>query len=142
MPYLCDTSILLRLAEPENPIYKDVESAIDILGSNLVMVPQVLYEYWVVATRPKSVNGQGLASFEAKFELDKFEELFTLFHDTDSIYSIWKNLIAEHKVMGKTSHDARLVAAMKVHRIDSILTLNPKDFQRFDHINVVMPADI
>jgi predicted nucleic acid-binding protein len=44
--------------------------------------------------------------------------------------------------MGKTSHDARLVAAMKVHRIDSILTLNPKDFQRFDHINVVMPADI
>jgi hypothetical protein len=60
MPYLCDTSILLRLAEPENPIYKDVESAIDILGSNLVLVPQVLYEYWVVATRPKSVNGQGL----------------------------------------------------------------------------------
>lgn len=36
--------------------------------------------------------------------------------------------------MGKTSHDARLVAFMQVHQINKLYTLNQKDFKKFEDI--------
>ena len=34
-------------------------------------------------------------------------------------------------VLGKKAHDARLVAAMRSHAIDHLLTFNDQDFRRF-----------
>jgi len=45
-------------------------------------------------------------------------------------------------VLGKNVHDARLVAAMLEHNITHLLTLNVKDFKRFDEITVVDPAEV
>jgi hypothetical protein len=39
-------------------------------------------------------------------------------------------------------HDARLVAAMLAHGVPQILTLNPRDFQRYTEITVLHPADV
>ena len=44
-----------------------------------------------------------------------------------------------HGVSGKKTHDARLVAAMTVHRIDHILTFNTDDFARYTGIQVLHP---
>jgi hypothetical protein len=43
-----------------------------------------------------------------------------------------------------TPHDARLVARMLVWQIENILTLNSRDFQRYqtEGINLVTPACI
>ena len=48
----------------------------------------------------------------------------------------------KHKVSGKPTHDARIVAAMIVHKIENILTLNPNDFKRFSEIKAVRPKDV
>jgi hypothetical protein len=44
--------------------------------------------------------------------------------DTPAIYGAWERLVIEHEVTGESSHDTRLVAAMQVHGISSILTFD------------------
>ena len=43
----------------------------------------------------------------------------------------------DHAVSGKNVHDARMVAAMVVHGVESILTFNTQDFLRYGEIRVL-----
>ncbi|MGH9946484.1 MAG: type II toxin-antitoxin system VapC family toxin [Pyrinomonadaceae bacterium] len=145
MAYLADTSVILRLNEPGNPILKLVEQSLAQLmedGEEIVIVPQVMVEFWVVATRPKSVNGLGFTTDEAEKEIIDLQNVFTVLPENSQIFDEWKMLVAKYKVSGKVAHDARIVAAMNVHKIENILTLNPKDFRRFAEISVTIPRDI
>jgi len=45
-------------------------------------------------------------------------------------------------VIGKPSHDARLVAAMQAHSLTAILTFDKTGFSRYPGIEVVHPADV
>lgn len=45
-------------------------------------------------------------------------------------------------VSGVRVHDARLVAAMLVHGVGHVLTLNEADFRRYDGITVVEPDSL
>jgi predicted nucleic acid-binding protein len=103
---------------------------------------QSLYEFWVVATRPREQNGLGLSAVEAQARLDEFQKLFTLKTDRPEIYAEWKQLVTQHSVMGKPAHDARIAAAMKVHGITHLLTFNVGDFKRFQQITVVSPTEV
>jgi hypothetical protein len=48
------------------------------------------------------------------------------------------------RVSGVQVHDARLVAAMKIHRVSHILTFNTDDFVRYapEGITAVDPATV
>jgi predicted nucleic acid-binding protein len=143
--YLPDTSIIVRLYDSTNPMCKTVQKCLDKLenqGEIRVIVPQILVEFWVVATRPKDVNGLGMRPDEAEVELDYLQEMFMLFPENEKIFNEWKAIVTKHKVSGKPSHDARIVAAMKTHKIDKILTLNPQDFKRFDEIISITPQQV
>jgi predicted nucleic acid-binding protein len=50
--------------------------------------------------------------------------------------------VFEYQVSGKSTYDARLIAAMQVHGITSMLTFNPGDFRRYAGIEVVDPATV
>jgi hypothetical protein len=58
------------------------------------------------------------------------------------IYPAWEALVRQYLVLGKPSHDARLVAAMQVHGIKDILTFDRTGFTRYSGIEVVNPADV
>lgn len=111
-------------------------------SETIVIVPQILVEFRVVATRPIDVNWLGMTTGEAEKELESLQKLFTVLPENERIFDEWKMLVAKHKVGGKPAHDARIVAAMKVHRIENILTLNPNDFKRYTEIKAVRPQDI
>lgn len=52
---LLDTNILLRMAQPRSPHHQTAIHAVLELhqrGVHLFLVPQILYEFWVVATHP------------------------------------------------------------------------------------------
>lgn len=143
MNVLLDSNILSRLAEPGHPMHKDALDATKTLvlqGHTLCIVPQNLYEFWVVITRPLAVNGLGKTATEASAELANLKKLFTLLEDTPSLFSIWEQLVVTNSVLGKNAHDARLVAAMLVHGITHLLTFNDADFRRFNAITVITPA--
>ena len=127
-------------------MYPLAEGAIQRLpkqGTDLHIVPQNLVELWVVATRPVTSNdGLGMSVEQAAAELTRLKTLFTFLADTPAIHPVWEALVMQHRVSGKPAHDARLVAAMRVHGLASILTFNTSDFTRYPGIEAVHPADV
>lgn len=108
-------------------------------GDSVCIVPQVLYEFWTVATRPPGANGLGLTTVEARHELHRLKRLFSILPETPAILPAWEELVSMHDVKGKNTYDARLVASMKVHHITHILTFNGADFARYPGITVLAP---
>jgi predicted nucleic acid-binding protein len=142
---LVDSSTVLRTLQPRSPQHTVARSAINTLtarGEELSLVPQNLVEIWVVATRPEDNNGLGMSVDEAAAELTRLKNLFNFIPDTATIHPVWERLVVQHRVSGKPAHDARLVAAMHVHGIESILTFNTSDFRRYPDIKAVDPAEV
>src|SRR3972149_8573180 len=134
MRILLDTNVLCRLAERGHPQHAFAESAVIKLRYDqheLCLVPQVMYEYWVVVTRPIAENGLGMPPSEVDNIIDLWLDRFTLFRDERGVFSIWRELVLQHDVKGKNAHDARLVAAMRRHNLANLLTFNVAAFQRY-----------
>lgn len=145
MTILLDTNVLLRLADRGSHHHAAAMQAVetlDAMNHECSIVPQVLYEYWVVATRPSESNGLGMRVKLAAVAVDHWTHCLRLFRDERGIYSYWRSLVAAHDVKGKNAHDARLVAAMQRHGLTNLLTFNKTDFGRFAGIHVFTPADI
>jgi predicted nucleic acid-binding protein len=146
MNVLLDTNILARMAQPGTAAYQsalDAVTALHVRGDVPCLVPQVLYELWVVATRPAAVNGLGFTPAQADAELARVLGLFPLFFpDTAAIFPEWRRLVAAHQVSGRSAHDARLVAAMAVHGLTHLLTFNTAHFARYPGITVLDPAAV
>lgn len=143
MTVLVDTNVLARIAQPGHAQHAVALAASDRLilrGDDLRVVPQCLYEFYVVATRPVANNGLGMSPFAALREMDRIKRGYPLLADSPLILSAWTRLIFTHRFVGKAAHDARLVAAMEVHAVDAILTFNTADFTRYAHITVLDPA--
>jgi predicted nucleic acid-binding protein len=145
MIYLSDTSIVLRLSQPHLPIYPTVLQALAELrkrGEQIAVVPQILIEFWTVATRPIEVNGLGITTEKAGQELKNLQNIFPVMPENEMIFDEWKRLVTQYKVSGKTTHDARIVAAMQVHSISHVLTLNAADFKRYTEITAITPQEV
>jgi predicted nucleic acid-binding protein len=145
MNVLLDTNILARMAQPGHPQHRAASDAVDALvlrGDDPCMVPQVLYEFWVVATRPAAVNGLGLGVAQAAAEVTRLKALFPLLAETPAFYPGWERLVTTHNVAGKNAHDARLVAAMAVHGLTYLLTFNTGDFARYPGITALDPVAV
>jgi predicted nucleic acid-binding protein len=111
-------------------------------GAEMCYTPQNVVEFWNVLTRPKENNGFGLTVVEADREVSLIETRFTFLPDNERIHREWRQLVVAHAVAGLQVHDARLVAAMRVHGITRLLTLNRTDFLRYSEITVVHPAEL
>ena len=138
MSVLLDTNVLARLAQNTSPQHTVAISAVESLeksGEILCIVPQVLYEFWVICTRPIGIpsNGLGLTIDQVKAEIFRAQSLFTFLPDTPdtpAVYIEWQKLVVQQQIKGKNAHDARLVAAMTVHGINRLLSFNFSDFSR------------
>jgi predicted nucleic acid-binding protein len=103
---------------------------------------QNMIEFWNVATRPEDKNGLGFALELVIKAVSEVERLLTFLPDSAALYTEWKSLVIHRAVSGVRVHDAKLVAAMKVHRIDQILTFNVDDFVRYPGIHVLHPSGL
>ena len=145
MNVMLDTNVLVRMTDPDDAHFASTVDAIrrlDDSACNLVIVPQVLYEFWGVATRPLENNGLGLNPNEAHSEIQGILELYRLLRDERAIFPIWEQLVTRYDVKGKPAHDARLVAAMIRHSITHLLTYNTSDFKRYSEITALSPMSV
>ena len=145
MSILVDTNVLLRLAQRASPHHLTAKSAVLSLvdaSITLCIVPQVIYEFWVAATRPLEVNGLGLDIEATQQSIQGLLHDYQFLKDERGIFSHWHSLVADHQVKGKSAHDARLVAAMSRHDLRNLLTFNKPDFTRFAAIQVFTPDDV
>jgi predicted nucleic acid-binding protein len=142
---LVDTSVLIRTLQPHHSLFTPADRAIRLLpeqGRGFHIVAQNLIELWTVATRPSGENGLGMTVTQAAAELQRIKGIFLFLPETPAIYPAWEALVLEHQITGKPSHDARLVAAMQVHRLTAVLTFDKTGFSRFPGLEVVHPADV
>jgi predicted nucleic acid-binding protein len=73
-------------------------------------------------------------------KLGFFEERLRLLPDSLAVHEEWRRLLVTFSISGVQVHDARLVAAMRIHSVTRILTLNQKDFARYAGIEAIHPA--
>jgi len=143
---LVDTNILLRIADAANadsPVARRAILRLHRAGRKLLMVPQNLYEFWAVATRPTgafpSANGLGMSASRADLWVGYLHRNFELLPDKPDLHERWRQLVTIFGVVGRKSFDARLVAAMQTHGLSDFLTFNGQDFKKFASINVIDP---
>jgi predicted nucleic acid-binding protein len=134
---LLDTNLLTRMTRSHEPQSGVARAAIQTLlqrRERLIVVPQSLYEFWAVATRPSGPppagrNGLGMTAVQAGHWLRFFRRRFTLLPDREEVSTLWQELVERHVVMGIRAHDVRLVAAMQSYGITRLLTFNVLDFR-------------
>ena len=145
MVYLVDTSVLVRSVHLGDPQCHVARSAVRILrgaGHRLCILPQNVAEFWAVCRRPASSNGLGFSARRTRRYISSFEPMFELCYETSDVFQEWRRLLAEFDIPGRQIHDARLAAAVTVHRLDQVLTFDTKYFSRFPAINVADPAKV
>lgn len=146
---LIDTNILARVADLADPMCSVCRLALRVLAARretLVIVPQNLYEFWVVATRasgtpPRGRNGLGMTPAQAGRWLDFFHRHFVLLPDREDLLPRWRALVEAAPVVGFRAHDARLAAAMLSYGIDRVLTLDHSGFHGLG-VRALDPAEV
>jgi predicted nucleic acid-binding protein len=142
--FLIDSNVLLRSAVTTSARNPSAAGAIAVLlaqGEELLLAPQVLMEFWSVATRPVAVNGFGWPVDVVRDEIAKLLDQFPLLPETPVVFGEWLRLVTKHRVIGKHAHDTRLVAMMNAHQVARLLTFNTGDFKVFGAI-AVSPDEI
>ena len=146
MSCVVDTNVPLRFLLRNDPAYANIRAAVRIIKSKrepIFTTPQNIIELWSACTRPAtSRGGIGLTIEATEHRVRLLERHFPILPDTTQIYSEWKNLVFAHKVSGVSVHDARIAAAIKVHGVTHLLTLNGSDFVRYKHLTVATPDDV
>lgn len=144
--YLADTNILIRFLLRNDPAYQPIRRAVTTLKTRrepVFTTPQNIREFWNVCTRPVDQRGGlGLSVAATELRLRLLERHFPVLPDNSAIYSQWKLLVASYGVMGVQVHDAHLVAAMVVHGLSRIITLNGTHFTRYAGVTAFTPGDI
>jgi predicted nucleic acid-binding protein len=145
MTVVLDANVLLRFADPtavQHPIAVAALSALRARGESLRTLPQSLYEFWVVATRPIANNGLGLSAAECDQTLTQIEGMFPRLADPPGLFSEWRTLVVANACHGKVAHDARYAAALRAHGLTHFLTFNVPDFTRFPGLTILDPAAV
>ncbi|MBR8836780.1 MAG: type II toxin-antitoxin system VapC family toxin [Stigonema ocellatum SAG 48.90 = DSM 106950] len=143
--YLLDTNVVLRFSNPSDMQHRLATDAVSFLlgeGNECWLTAQVLVEFWAVATRPLEVNGLGWTIGQTRSTIDKLCERFPKLEESSQIFPNWLDLVTTSKVMGKRTHDARIVAVMLTHEITHLLTFNPSDFAVTSSITIVRPQEL
>ena len=103
---LLDTNLLTRMTRRQDPQSILAREAVQTLvkrGEKLIIVPQNLYEFWAVATRPSGPppggrNGLGMTVSQTVNWLYFFQRRFTLLPDREELSKLWQELVESHRV--------------------------------------------
>lgn len=134
--------MVLRLfdaAAPEHDLARRAVRLLERKGNAPAIALQVLVEAWVVATRPVERNGLGWPTEAATALVAAARSRFVLLVDDETTAEHWQRIVADGAIRGKRAHDARIIASMRTHGIERILTFNTKDFEGIEEIVILDP---
>jgi predicted nucleic acid-binding protein len=141
---IIDTNVLLRLPQflatrqteyGETPILDAFTSG----EYTPCICFQSLAEFWAVAGRPVHVNGLGFSVKQVDKMVQRLRRYMQVIPDRPEALDIWVNLCNEHHIIGKKTHDARLISTAIADGVTAIVTFNTADFQHFKDVLIVEP---
>ena len=139
--HFLDTNILLTATDAGRPLHGDCLSLLKsgMAGEvSLFVCGQVFREYLVVATRPLQSNGLGMSVSYALENLMAFGQCVQILPEDSSVAHRLASLIGKYQVSGKRIHDFNIAAAMIEHGLKSLITLNAKDFEAIDELDLTL----
>jgi len=142
---LLDSNILLRISKSDDPQHAAISHALRALvgqAARLCYTSQTIGEFWNASTRPLDKNGFGLSVAETDRLARVIERDFEFLPDSREVHERWRFLLVAHNIQGVQVHDARLAASMYVHGVGQLLTINVRDFRRFDDLRVLHPSEL
>lgn len=135
-----DTNVLLRTFTPEMELHAQTATLLRRMwqeDAELWISGQVIREFIVQATHPKTLK-EPLSIVEAIDEIRTITPLFQVADETAAVRAKLLELLQEHPTSGKKIHDANIVATLLVNNIDTLLTINLADFERFqEHVRTM-----
>lgn len=145
---MLDTNVLLAATDESRAEHRDALTVVNDWAAghtDLCTSGQVLREYLTVATRPADKNGLGLNLPDALGNVRAIRERTTLLAEDAKVADRLLGLLADFvgagdgvECRGKQVHDANLIATMLVHGIGAVVTMNMKDFARFErHVSLI-----
>ncbi len=148
MAVLIDTGVLLRAFVTADPQCAPIRAAIQKLrrqSETLCTTFQNVAEFCNVSTRPLSARGgYGLSVKVVDARIAFIERLCLRLSENDQSYQQWRRLISKYDVIGVAVHDARLVATMLTYGIKQVITVNDRDFRRYEPegITAITPQSV
>ena len=140
-----DTNILVEATDSDRTFHIQslslLESGWSARRLKLYSSTQVWREYLVVATRPTASNGMGLSPTQALNNIAEFRKCIELVPESIQAWEELARLVEEHRLVGKRIHDANLVTTARLSGINTILTINTKDFVSLP-ITAIHPEDL
>lgn len=135
-----DTNILLRAIIPQFSLHRSCETLIQKMWDDNVELwisRQVIREYLVQVTHPRTLTSP-LTLEQIMAQMQTIQSLFRITNETTVVTEGLLELLQNYPTKGKQIHDANIVATMLAYDIDTLLTLNIKDFKRFkDKITLI-----
>lgn len=144
----CDTNVLLAATDRSRAEHADCQRALTGCGEHGVdcyTAPQILREYLVVATRPADVNGLGLSMADARANLRAWRRRAYLLDEDAAVCKRLDELLAAVDCRGKRVHDANVLAVMRCHGIEHLITANGSEFAAFHSViplRIWHPSDV
>ena len=138
-----DTNVLLRSLIDQFPESKACREAVFAqrkAGAEMWISRQVVRELLVQLTHPRTLK-MPLTPEQVQTQVKTVLTLFRIVDETSVTTQTLLTLVNDYPVSGKQIHDANIVSAMLTNSIDTLLTLNVADFNRYgDKIQVVVPG--
>ncbi len=142
---LVDTNILLRMTRRSDPQHQTRRhgafSACLCKAQSFTYTHQNIAELWNAMTRPLVAQwsrfDRGRGRTRSARNRSRHESLYQI---VKPFIESGGRIVVQQAVMGVQVHDARLAAAMYVHSVSHILTLNVPDFSRFSGLSAVHPS--
>lgn len=138
---MLDTNVLLAATDESRAEHRDALAVVNDWAAghtDLCTSGQVLREYLTVSTRPADRNGLGLNLPDALGNVRAIRERTTLLAEDSKVADRLLGLLADIECRGKQVHDANLIATMLAHGIGAVVTMNLKDFARFErHVSLI-----
>ena len=122
-----DSNILLRALLPPSGLHQQCDNLIKSLFADAVDIwisGQVIREFLVQVTHPNTTEWPPLSTNAALSRLERFLPSLRVAGETTAVQIELRKLLREYQVMGKSIHDANIIATMLAHGIDTLYTLD------------------
>ena len=131
---LLDTNILLYAIDEESKYFKSVQRLLSSATINFFTTSKNISEFLSVITR---IPNSSISVEKALFILNDFQNSFGILYPTEESNVIFIDLLKKYTPHGLKIHDYEIVSIALSNKIKNIATINKKDFERIEEINLV-----
>jgi toxin-antitoxin system PIN domain toxin len=141
---LLDTNVLVYAVNADAPQHPESRAVVRAAIAGVLeaaVVPQVLLEFFSVATHPRRTQ-HPLGPEAAWQDVATFRAALPVLDPRPGALSMLEELVVSRRPLGGAIYDLYLAAQMRSHGIGSVCTYNGSDFAGVPGISTVTPAEV